>query len=148
MAKQHYQISFTVDATPQGAFKNINDVTRWWTENIEGGSQKLNDEFTVRFGDVHYSKQKLVEVITDEKVTWLVTDSKLNFLKDRNEWTGTKISFQISRQDKKTKIIFTHVGLVPDIECYDACSNAWSGYVSGSLLKLITTGRGSPERRK
>src|SRR4051812_9223315 len=99
MAKQDYQISFTVGATPQGAFKNINDVTRWWTENIEGSSQKLNDEFTVRFGDVHYSKQKLVEFITDEKVTWLVTDSKLNFLKDKNEWTGTKISFQISRQD-------------------------------------------------
>src|SRR5882762_8138071 len=123
MKKQDYNVSITVNATAQEAFKSINSVTKWWTEHLEGNSKKLNDEFTVRFDDVHVSTQKLVEVIPDKKIVWLVTDSKLNFIKDKQEWTGTKISFEIGKKDNKTQIRFTHEGLVPDRECFDACSN-------------------------
>ncbi len=148
MKKQDYHTSITVDATAHEAFNCINSVTKWWTENLEGSSQKLDNEFTVRFGDVHYSKQKLVEVVPDKKVVWLVTDSKLNFIKDKKEWTNTKISFEILTQNNKTQVHFTHIGLVPEIECFDACSNAWSEYIQGSLLKLINTGKGQPTRKE
>ena len=148
MKEQDYSVTITVDATAQEAFKAINSVSKWWTENLEGSSQKLNDEFTVRFGDIHYSKQKLVDVIPGKKVVWLVTDSRLNFIKDKQEWTNTKISFEISTRDEQTKIRFTHMGLVPEIECFDACSNAWSEYIQGSLLKLINTGKGEPTKKE
>jgi hypothetical protein len=148
MKKQDYHTSITVDATAHEAFNFINSVTKWWTENLEGSSQKLDDEFTVRFGDVHYSKQKLVEVVPDKKVVWLVTDSKLNFIKDKKEWTNTKITFEILIQNNKTQVDFTHIGLVPEIECFDACSNAWGEYIHGSLLKLINTGKGQPTRKE
>jgi hypothetical protein len=144
MKKQDYTTSITVNASAQEAFKSINSVSKWWTENLEGSSQKLNDEFTVHFGDVHVSTQKLIEIIPDKKVVWLVTDSKLNFVEDAREWTNTKISFEISRQGDKTLITFTHIGLAPKLECYDACSNAWSPYIKESLLSLINTGKGQP----
>ena len=148
MKKQDYNINITVDATAQEAFKAINSVTKWWTENLEGSSKKLNDEFTVRFDDVHVSKQKLVEVIPGKKVVWLVTDSKLNFVKDKQEWTNTKISFDIAGKAGKTQIRFTHIGLVPEVECYNGCSNAWGLYIKGSLFKLLTEGKGAPELKK
>lgn len=148
MEKQHYHTSITADVTAQEAFNYINSVTKWWTENVEGSSQNLNDEFTVRFGDIHYSKQKLIEIIPGKRVVWLVTDSQLNFLKDKQEWNNTKISFDIAEQNGKTEIHFTHIGLVPEIECFNACSNAWSQYIQQSLWKLLTTGEGQPEKKE
>ncbi len=144
MKGKDYSTLITVNASPEEAFNCINNVRKWWTENLDGNSQKLNDEFSVRFGDVHYSKQKLVEVIPGKKVTWLVTESKLNFITNKQEWNGTKISFEIFEKEKKTYIRFTHEGLLPGIECYGACSNAWSEYIQQSLLSLVNTGKGQP----
>lgn len=144
MTTKDYTITLLVAQTPKQAFKAINNVRGWWTENLEGNSQKVGDEFTVRFGNVHVSKQKIVEVIPDKKVVWLVTDSKLNFVKDKDEWTNTRIIFELLDLGDKTQITFTHEGLVPEYECFDACSDAWTDYLEGSLANLINTGKGQP----
>jgi hypothetical protein len=144
MKEQDYHTSITMIATANEAFECINNVAKWWTENVEGNSQKPEDEFIVRFGNVHYSKQKLIEVVPGKKIVWLITDSKLSFIKDKQEWTNTKIIFEISTENDETKIHFMHKGLVPEVECFDACSNAWSQYIQQSLWSLVTTGKGSP----
>jgi hypothetical protein len=147
MATNNFQSTISVEATPHHAFECINNVTKWWTENLEGRSQKQGDEFSVQFADIHYSKQKLVEVIPDKKVVWLITESRLNFIKDKEEWKNTRIEFEIATENNQTKVQFTQIGLVPEIECYDACSNAWSQYMQ-SLYNLITIGKGMPEKKE
>jgi len=144
MKNKHFTTTILVDQSPLEVFNAINNVRGWWSEGIEGNTSKLNDEFTFQVKDVHYTKHKLTEVVPGEKVVWLTTDSIISFVKDKSEWTGTKIIFDITRAGDKTKLVFTHEGLVPDVECYDACSPAWTEYVQHSLFNLITTGIGDP----
>ncbi|MDB5029509.1 SRPBCC domain-containing protein [Mucilaginibacter sp.] len=144
MTTSDFTTTLLVDQTPAEAFNAINDVRGWWSEEIEGSTDKLNDEFKYHFEDIHSCKMKLIEVIPDKKVAWLVMDNYFKFTKDKSEWIGTKINFEITKQDNKTQICFTHQGLVPEYECYDICFNAWTGYIQNSLRSLISTGKGQP----
>lgn len=141
MAKD-FTFSVVVDESARQVFNAVLDVRQWWqglySEEISGGTTRLDDEFTFRAGDGgHYSRQKLTEVIPDRKVAWLVTESELTFLKNRKEWNGTKIIFDITRKGDKTELRLTHQGLTPEIECYDSCSTAWTRYLQEKLLAFI-----------
>jgi hypothetical protein len=144
MNNQNFTTTLLEDQTPEDVFNAINNVRGWWSAEIEGGTEKLNDEFTYHYEDVHRCKMKLIEVIPGKKVVWLVTDNYFNFTKDKSEWKGTKISFDISKKDNKTQLRFTHLGLVPEYECFDICLNAWGQYIQHSLRNLITIGKGQP----
>jgi Activator of Hsp90 ATPase homolog 1-like protein len=145
---QNLTHSFTVDQTPEQAFAAINNVRGWWSGAIEGITDRLGEEFSYRYEDIHYSKQRITEFVPGKKVVWLVLDSSLNFVRDQHEWTGTQITFEIAKKGGKTEVRFTHVGLVPAVECYGACSDAWGFYIKDSLRNLIAKGKGEPNPKK
>ncbi len=144
MTTADFTTTLLVDQPPEDVFSTINDVGSWWTENQEGHSQKLDDEFTVHFPGIHVSTQKVVALIPAQKIRWLVTDSILTSFDDPQEWTGTTIHFDISAIGDKTQILFTHVGLIPEVECYNSCTKGWTYFINGSLFKLLTEGKGTP----
>ena len=144
MTESDFTTTILVDQTPKEAFDAINNVRGWWSEEIEGSTDKLHDEFKYHYQDVHRCQMKLTEVIPNQKVVWLVMDNYFNFTKDKSEWRGTNIVFEITETDNKTLVRFTHQGLVPEYECFEICKNAWSQYIEESLFNLITTGEGQP----
>jgi hypothetical protein len=140
--RKHFSLTFQVDKSPQEVFNIALNVRGWWQgiyeEDIKGKFDKPGDEFIFRAGGgAHYSKQRLIEMIPDQRIAWVVTESKLSFLDKTDEWNGTKIIFDISRVGNKTQVTFTHEGLTPEIECYDACSEGWSRYMHEKFLGLI-----------
>ncbi len=141
-------LTLSVDKTPKEVFDAVNDVRGWWSEDIEGSTDKAGGIFKYHYKDMHVSTQKITEFVPGKKVVWHVSDSSLNFVKDKNEWTGTDIVFRIFRKNGKTELKFTHVGLVPGLECYDACLEGWGFYINDSLKRLITTGQGQPYREE
>jgi len=146
MKTNGYTTSFTVEQTPEEVFNAINDVRAWWSGEIDGSTDKLGAEFKYRYQDVHETTQRITEWVPGKKVAWHVLDSQINFVKDRTEWNGTDIVFEINRKQDGTELRFTHVGLVPDFECYGGCSDAWGFYINDSLRSLITTGKGQPNQ--
>lgn len=143
-----YSTSFVVDQTPEEVYRVVNNVRGWWSEEIEGRTDELHAGFFYHYKDVHLSKMEIVELVPGKKVVWFVKDNSFNFVKDRTEWKGTKIVFDISTEGGKTRLTFTHHGLVPEYECYEICRDAWTSYIQGSLKELITTGQGRPNAKE
>ena len=141
-----YHADIKVNGSVERAFEAIGRVTDWWTENTKGSTMKLNDEFTVRFGET-FSKFKVIEVIPAQKLVWLVLDCNLHWMKDKKEWKGTKIQWKLSSLNGSCRISMSHIGLNAGVECFEDCTKGWNHYVGVSLLKWIEEGRGEPDHK-
>jgi hypothetical protein len=146
--KRNFTTTFPVDRTPQEAFEAITNVRGWWSQEVEGVTDQVGGEFDYHYKDVHRCKVRVTELVPGRKVVWHILDNYLNFIDDQAEWKDTDVVFEISEKDGGAEVRFTHVGLVPQYECYDVCSNAWGGYIGGSLRNLINTGKGQPNPKE
>jgi hypothetical protein len=140
--QQDFTTTILVPQTPEQVFNAVNNPAAWWSGEVNGSAQEVGDEFTYRYKDFHLSKQRIIEMILHQKVVWQVVESEINYVEDKREWTGTKMIFEISEQGNQTLLRFTHQGLVPPIECFESCSNAWSQLIQQSLYSLIGSGEG------
>ena len=140
MAEKNFTVTIELEKSSRDVFKAITDeVAKWWGgKDFDGSSTKLNDEFTIIHEDVHYSKQKLIEIIPDKKIVWLVSESKLNWLeKDKHEWTNTKMIFELTVKGHMTELKFIHEGLVPEKECYSRCIQGWDMVIKERLYNSL-----------
>ena len=148
MPDKSFSTSITVDKNISSTFNSIKNFRAWWSEEIEGNTDRLNDTFFYHYKDVHLSKIKLIEMVADKKLVYQVIANQFNFTKDKTEWIGSKLVFDLTTDGDKTKVVFVHEGLVPEYECYNVCSDAWTSYIQGSLKNLIETGAGKPNGKE
>ena len=139
---ENYKATMTVDAPLKTVFDSINKITDWWG-HIEGPTQHQGDEFVYHPGETTVN-MKITEMMPDKKIVWHVTDCYLPWLKDIKEWKDTTMVFNLKPVEEGTEIDFEHVGLTPDVECYNGCVKGWDQYIKGSLKDLITNGVGKP----
>lgn len=148
MTTSDFNTLLLVDATPSEVYNAINNVRGWWSEEIEGDTDKLNAEFIYRYKDVHHCKIKPIELAPGKRVVWLILENYFSFTQDKSEWKGTKVIFDIIRKDGKTQLHVTHLGLVPEYECFSVCEEAWTTYIQESLRNLIVSGKGNPNPKE
>ena len=143
MQPQSFTATYLVDRRPADVVATITDVRAWWSGDLIGPTASVGDVFDYRFEDIHFSRIR-VEEVGPERVVWRVLDNHLSFVEDQTEWVGTRIVFDVQPAGDATRVTFTHDGLVPDFECWDACRQGWSMYAAGSLRRLLETGQGDP----
>jgi hypothetical protein len=148
MTTTDFTTTIQVSQTPEEVFNAINNVRGWWSAEIEGSTDTLNETWTYHYEDRHRCKMKIIEFIPYKKVVWLVEENYFDFTNDKTEWTGNKIIFEITEKEGKTQLQFTQSGLVPEYECYTICQGAWTTYIQKSLQNLITTGKGQPNPKE
>ena len=77
--------------------------------------------------------------------TWYVLDCNIPSLVEKKEWKDTSVIWEILARTNATQIDMTHVGIVPEIECFDACRRGWNHFIKVSLTKFLNEGEGLPE---
>lgn len=145
MSEQSFTTSFIVSRSPEQVVDAVRDVRGWWSKALAGDSAEPGDVFTYEVLDVHRSTIRVVEVVPGERVVWRVLGNWFAFAEDQDEWNDTEIRFDIAAVDGGTELRFSHVGLIPSFECFDACRHGWTFYIGTSLRSLIDTGTGSPD---
>ncbi len=143
MEQANYHTSFTIPASPAAALQHIANVGGWWAKNFTGHAAATGDTFIVRFGGTSVDFE-ISEFIPDRKIVWKVNDCNLNWLKNKKEWLGTTVVWDLSTTNGQTKVDMTHVGVAPGVECYESCVKGWNEHIYTSLVKMMEGGEGIP----
>ncbi|MDQ8005819.1 MAG: SRPBCC domain-containing protein [Pedobacter sp.] len=143
---ENYKSTITLKADASKVFTALTQkIHNWWTEMFEGAANKEGAEFTVRFGDSVYKTMQIAELVPNAKVVWYVKASLIDIpeLKNKTEWVGTTIAWELKEEGETTLLQLEHIGLNEAVECYDICSNGWQQFTH-SLKLYVETGTGNP----
>src|SRR4051812_25062463 len=116
MSDNDYTAVITVDAGRQEAFAAAVNLRGWWSEEIDGDTDRLGAEFTYNYMDTHRCRMRVTEYVPGRRVAWQVLENYFVFT-DGTEWQGTTVEIDIAEQDGRTEVCLTHRGLVAQFDC-------------------------------
>jgi hypothetical protein len=98
MNKQDCTATILLDQTPKEIFDAIKNVRGWWSQEIDGSTDNLGAEFKFHYKDLHFSTQKITELLPGNKVVWHVLDSCINFARTRPSGTAPTLFLRSPRR--------------------------------------------------
>ncbi|MFF5214957.1 SRPBCC domain-containing protein [Micromonospora sp. NPDC000442] len=116
------------------ALTTVDGLANWWTEDTDGDGD-VGGVLRFRFIPGGFD-MKVLESRPAELVLWEVVDGP-------EEWIGTRVRFELKREDDFTIVLFRHEGWREPVEFMYHCSTKWAIYLM-SLKRLVETGKGEP----
>src|SRR3954447_6044029 len=116
-------------------FTSAAGVSRWWGPTEGDGS--VGGTLTTSFGDYGLNAMRVVEV-GPTRVVWESVAPERRATAHMREWLGTRLQFDIAPADGGTQLRFQHVGLNPQLECWDECFAGWTHFMA-SIQALAET---------
>jgi len=149
MTAQNYTKTIQVKASSADAYTALTtDIGKWWAEP-DAPITALGDVavFTFPPNISHWTFK--ATTLTPHSFVELTCIDALHIhdgqpAQIEKEWLGTKLGFKITKTKAGTEITMTHKGLIPELTCYDICSEGWGYFFTQSLKALLDTGTGQP----
>jgi len=120
-------------STPKG-------IAGWWSDETTGESRQggaITSVFHSPEGkEIGRMVYELVKLEPGKKVQW-------RFTAGPEEWVGTDLTFDLSRDGDQTLIVFGHRNWREAVEFTAHCSMKWATFLL-SLRQLLETGKGRP----
>ena len=149
MTNSDYHRTLDVNASPQKAYEAVTTgFENWWTSSCTP---------LARIGDIAIFKFPPKDSSWTFRPITLKPNTLVehecvgaNHLHDglpvsiRTEWLGSVMQFDIEENKSGSRIIFTHRGLKPNLDCYEICEAGWDFFFMDSLKSYLNSGAGSP----
>lgn len=151
MASGDFTLDSTFDASAGCVYDAIatrDGIRGWWTRHTTFDDQ-VGSVAEMRFPEAGFhARFRVTALQPSSRIAWECIDSEHpaeSGFSDLKEWDGTSVIFEIEPLgEKRSRLRFTHVGLVPRLECNDQCRSVWGFYINTSLRALVETGEGEP----
>ncbi|MCO1335375.1 SRPBCC domain-containing protein [Microbulbifer sp. OS29] len=141
-----YTTSFLSPATPERAYRVVAEqMPHWWTPT-SAPFLAVGDTAKTGFDGQSYwvfrakalIPQKLIELECIE--SFMVSEQ----VDTPREWEGSTLRFEFVEQPGGIRLTFTHIGLRPEMKCWNMCKRGWDHYLPGSLQNYLKNGAGKP----
>ena len=138
---ENYRESIVFKGKPEVAFNAITmEMSVWWTK-MSGKFEAVGDQAKTDFGGKSYwvfeaktLKPELIELRCCE-ANHIHGDGSEDM---KNEWYDSILKFELIPKGELTEVQFTHVGLTPNLKCFDVCKGGWDHYFLGSLKDYLS----------
>ncbi len=135
-----YEARLTLTACPDEVFDaltRLEALSAWWTP--ASGSALTGGELTFSFGPGSQAVMRVERAERGVGVRWT------NIACMMEDWVGTSMHFDLEATPAGgTNLRFRHIGLTPQLECYEDCRSGWDHFVPTSLRDYVETGVGHP----
>ncbi len=135
-----YTTSVRVAAAPAEVFRaltTLDGLAAWWT--TASGDGAAAGELIFTFGGPEPLRMR-VDVARPDLVQWTCLGYR-----PMPDWTDTVLRFELTEAPGGgCDLVFRQLGLTPQLECYDQCSNSWNHFIVTSLRNYVERGVGDP----